>query len=365
MSNEEAQPSVRVQASVPTFKMYYPTISEMDSEQRRFYFHWKSEIERGVAIDVGDNVSYVFCYCYEVLAKNDMNDIYSKMHEVASAYSSRKHLSDYCRYWAADALIGLGKFECALDELPKPALDRTGLLHTDLLLSLKYYLGRPIFGEDILTIFGPRVTGYAKQHLAEISKFIAITIGQAEGRGGDTIKHWTETLPLWKGNHHLFSGTPAGRTAPNLVTYGYSRSPEIEAFCREAIREAENTFREERGVPRVGEGWVSETELYYRVKEAFPEWKILHHGRPRWLAPQHLDIWIEQANIAIEYQGAQHDVPIQYFGGIEGFERTRERDARKQALCAQRGVRLLYVREGYSLPEVIDDIRHKTRRNGG
>ena len=57
-----------------------------------------------------------------------------------------------------------------------------------------------------------------------------------------------------------------------------------------------------------------------------------------------LDVYIEQVRVAIEYQGAQHDLPIAYFGGVEGFQKTQERDARKLRLCKKHGVALIYVR---------------------
>ena len=50
------------------------------------------------------------------------------------------------------------------------------------------------------------------------------------------------------------------------------------------FRESENIFREEeKDIPKVGEGWVSETALYHQIKDTFPEEEIIHHGRPSWL----------------------------------------------------------------------------------
>ena len=57
------------------------------------------------------------------------------------------------------------------------------------------------------------------------------------------------------------------------------------------------------------------TELYYKIKETFPNEKVVHHGKPSWLGQQHLDIYFPYKNIAIEYQGLQHQEPVEFFGG--------------------------------------------------
>ena len=123
-----------------------------------------------------------------------------------------------------------------------------------------------------------------------------------------------------------------------------------------AIREAENTFREERGMPRIGEGWVSETRLYYEIKDALEGYTVKQHARPDWLAPQHLDVMIEELGVAVEFQGIQHDRPVDFFGGEKAFKKVQERDQRKARLCEENGVPVVYVREGYDLSELLGEI---------
>lgn len=55
------------------------------------------------------------------------------------------------------------------------------------------------------------------------------------------------------------------------------------------------------------------------------------------------DIFITKLNIAIEYQGKQHFEPIDFFGGVESFERTIERDELKKELSEDNGVNLIYI----------------------
>jgi hypothetical protein len=119
------------------------------------------------------------------------------------------------------------------------------------------------------------------------------------------------------------------------------------------IREAENTWREEADLPRVGEGWIAETHLYNSIKSALPGVEVIHHYRSAWLGKQHLDVGIPELRVGVEYQGAQHDQPVAFFGGAEAFARTVERDKRKAAKCRRNGWRLIHVRDGYNLNALL------------
>jgi len=118
------------------------------------------------------------------------------------------------------------------------------------------------------------------------------------------------------------------------------------------LRSAENRARDETGIPRVGEGWVTETELLNRVRQTLPDDQVIHHGRPPWLGRQHLDIWVPGLSVALEYQGEQHERPIEYFGGTDGLANRRKLDARKAQLCKENGCTLIEVEPGYDWPEL-------------
>lgn len=152
-------------------------------------------------------------------------------------------------------------------------------------------------------------------------------------------------------------GVPNEAALYTSANNALSRSPEVERQCAELTRDAENTLREDEGIPRVGEGWVAETKLYYDLKTAFPSLEVVHHARTEWLGYQHLDIFFPSLLIAFEYQGAQHDAPVDYFGGEEAFKRQRQRDARKRSLCLKHNVQLIEVREGYLLEDLLTSVR--------
>jgi hypothetical protein len=55
--------------------------------------------------------------------------------------------------------------------------------------------------------------------------------------------------------------------------------------------------------------------------------------------------------LGIEYQGQQHYIPIELWGGEEGLKDLRARDAKKRELCNARGVKLLEIRYDEQLNE--------------
>ena len=84
--------------------------------------------------------------------------------------------------------------------------------------------------------------------------------------------------------------------------------------------------------------------------------EVIQHATPEWLQGQHLDVYMPRLAVAVEFQGIQHDRPVEYFGGEESFQKTRRRDATKKRRCTRNGVFLIEVRPGYSIDEVIADI---------
>lgn len=119
--------------------------------------------------------------------------------------------------------------------------------------------------------------------------------------------------------------------------------------------EAGQNLKDELGV-----GWVSELTLVNIVRKLFPEEKVLHQGRPSWLKPQSLDVFIPRLNLAIEYQGEQHFIPIDHYGGEAALARNQERDRRKAKACADNGVELIYFHYDEDFSEWA--IREKLRR---
>ena len=124
----------------------------------------------------------------------------------------------------------------------------------------------------------------------------------------------------------------------NVDRAKYIGDPFIE-LVEEILREAENLLRDKHGIPKIGEGWVSEMKLYDLIKAVFPE--VQHHAIPEWLKPQHLDVFVPSRKLAFEYQGKQHLEAVDFFGGQESFESTVNRDRLKAQKCKAKGIILI------------------------
>ena len=132
----------------------------------------------------------------------------------------------------------------------------------------------------------------------------------------------------------------------------------MEFKASQLLREGENDYRLSIGSKRIGEGWISETELFYKIKSHFNELEVIQHGRPKWLDKQHFDVWIPEINLAIEYQGAQHDRPVDFFGGKDAFKKNQERDKLKKQKCIKNNVSLIEVRPDYDFNELVKQIEN-------
>jgi hypothetical protein len=156
---------------------------------------------------------------------------------------------------------------------------------------------------------------------------------------------------------HLCTGKPSNLEfchpmygSSVLVRYGpYIRKLEHELGL--SARDAENRVREALGIARIGEGWISETQLYHLVVHLFTGHSVTREASPEWLGRQRLDIYVSELGLAIEYQGQQHFSAVDLFGGDEALARTRDRDRRKRDLCEKNGVTLVYFRHDEPLTE--------------
>lgn len=95
--------------------------------------------------------------------------------------------------------------------------------------------------------------------------------------------------------------------------------------------------------------WKHELSLFHAVRQTYPD--TLYQYRPDWLGRQSLDIYIPSIKTAIEYQGIQHYLPVDFFGGEEALLQRQELDQQKKQLCEENHVRL--VEWSYDTPPTM------------
>lgn len=79
--------------------------------------------------------------------------------------------------------------------------------------------------------------------------------------------------------------------------------------------------------------------------------------------PLPFDFYIPDANTCIEYNGQQHYTPVEYYGGVSGFEYRKTNDEIKRRYCSDNGISLIVIPywEFENIGGVIDGLIPKTR----
>ena len=218
------------------------------------------------------------------------------------------------------------------------------------LLEIKFEHGISLTGEDVLTgLFQQRGSFTALiepdtyRHFFDIRKlayfrgWAAIRLDDWLGsRGAGVAEAVAET---WRAGtaapvKDLFGGGRKGppKTPRNMV--------EWNNLLNAAAKWLEGRWKREIGKTT----WVSENQLYQLLKRKLKAKQVIQHAQPAWVAPQHLDVFIPVAAVAVEYMGRQHFEPVEFFGGPPGFAAVQERDNRKAQACQAQGVELHIVR---------------------
>jgi hypothetical protein len=237
---------------------------------------------------------------------------------------------------------------------------------------------------------GSQLTAFGKRNINDVLMVINTIIDTSEYESffnlfysnySFNLKSRKNTFPI-EHYEQFFSNTTNGRKTLDWYKtkegkiYGKASTKEglaTQSFVKLAIRnkassflrEAENEYRKKIGAKKIGETWISETELFYKIKNYLSDFEVIHHGRPEWLGRQHFDIWIPDLKCAIEYQGQQHDQPIDFFGGEKAFKQNQRRDKQKKEKAIANNVTLIEIRQGYNIFEVINRIKTTANRVDG
>lgn len=355
--------------NIVPFTEYYPTIGMMDSKQKKSYLYIKNSILSNTYVDVHNFISYLFCFLFEqtksLLSGNDYKTVIMNIQTLQRLYIEYPSVVEYCQSTCADIYFCYGKYEKYF-EIQEKIISKLGIsTHlANMLLYAKYKLNKDITGHELVSITH-KLTKFGKEHIEDIIKIIDILLHEncnytqkkiLEDIAKEEIQN-KRIYPL-----SLFWGNPYGlelndKFCNNKNDYiCFYDNKRFLNLVNELTRVAENMLREREGLPRVNEGWIEETKLFYSIKKLYPNLSVIHQYRADFLGRQSIDIFIEDYNIAIEYQGAQHFHPIDFFGGEKSYKEVVKRDKRKKILCQKNKIILLYYKEGYNLQDVKKDI---------
>ena len=355
----------RVLKGLPPLRFSFADDAVLQPSQRSFFKELERELGLGRRVEVGEDVGYLYLYCYRILISKDADVILPALSVIRELYPEDIKLSSRCAEWISDTYAINGRYEEALESFPVLQLSSRAGIPTSKKLSLRLVLGSEPDPTEVLTLFGPKVTRFVREELDLVERYIGVLLREHNSHENRRLlDQWAEHSKRDAHGYPFYLGSILGNNHEELPFYWFCVSTLVEEFCLEVTRDAENAIRGDRGLPGVGEGWISETRLYYEVKEALPDRKVVPHASPSWLGRQHLDIFLPEDLVAIEFQGEQHDKPIDFFGGVKAFEENIKRDRRKKRLCEENGVCLIYVREGYVLEEVVEAIRTRSGVKG-
>lgn len=383
---------------VPALRSYYSSLDDLEGDaQREFYARYVESVHAGEPLDLEGNISYGFILLREATSRRldsrrDAAFLADTLRSFADFYAGTS-LGMYSQKWLADLAFLTGDFEGGVRLFGAAGPDM------ELYINLAPFLSDSRITPEMvdrwlgqghgLTDFGKKRKQDVMAHLAVILEYLHDELGQStltdlwqrlsERRAAGVTLLGENELDEFDRSEEL-----AERIASANLDGGYSRPR--EAFSgmpslmtriewpaewtstswfewiaserlRSLYRQAENALREAEGLNPVGEGWVSEVALLNELRAAFPDERVVHQGRPRWLGQQSLDIFFPERDVAVEYQGLQHSEPVERFGGAEAFERQQERDQRKRDLCIKHGVTLIEVHPGYEPEAVIEQVR--------
>ena len=108
---------------------------------------------------------------------------------------------------------------------------------------------------------------------------------------------------------------------------------------------------------------VNQTRLYNKLKRSFLDEEIIFEANNKtvsWLNTQRFDIYFPKYNIAVEYNGKQHYIPVEYFGGQLKFEIQQEQDELKRQKCKDNNCTLFEIKYDYNdedYQELVNNIQ--------
>jgi hypothetical protein len=268
--------------------MYYPTEDSMDSKQAAFYKAVEASLRRGEHIDIEGQIGYVFVYLYKLLSnwnKQGFESLSEFLIYLSEIYKYEDKLYFYCLHWAHDCLLGLKKYENFLEKTePKNPFGQSTHA-SNLRLNIQRKIGVEANPIDVLLMSGGRKSKFITENQAiykEKIRDVFLSFSQERGGWFSIFEEWNHSKELYP--HYLFSGAVVPKNPEmEFKIYAYYSIASKFNLIDDIAKEAENQARKEAGIPGIGEGWVSETELFRKLEAEFSTTTVIQHGQPKWL----------------------------------------------------------------------------------
>ncbi|QNK78081.1 hypothetical protein H7F37_03075 [Winogradskyella sp. PAMC22761] len=378
----------------------FKAIKDANTEQLKFYKVFKEHFLNEKYIDVKGNSNYPFILLFDLLENNnsDIKKLQNHLKRLAKYYPKTgmydtleiiKKFEKLGKFEKSWELISQGNFIDVQKIIKYESKLKRELLTGELILKLGGFSHLTEFGKkninEIIPYADKQLENYKHQNNSNFFDLFVDNGNPIKSRKTNLIEKEKSIFSFLKKQdvEIVYEYNPEYYKGFFLSNAEYEHYKSIDDFqsnsgykrsfphvveksifnqCRLILKQSEDLYRETIGMPKVGEGWISETELFYKISNYFKDEKVVHHASPKWLGRQHLDIYLPKLKIGIEYQGAQHYEPIEFFGGKEAFEKTVERDKRKKELCKKNNCMLIYADKGYDLNEII--VKIDSRKNG-
>ena len=353
----------------------FSAFEKATNEQKKFYNYFKTEFLKNKFIDLQENNNYIFILFYDFLNQylenrnfDELIGTYSlivKYYPITSTYSYRifidilKEKKRFEEAWEYEKKLGVTSIRTIWEY---QQLLKQNLFDATLILGIANY--------NHLTDFGKRNIKSLTQSIEQ-----AFINYEEKLQQPYFLDLFLDNNLFYKKVNGQYSSSYYLKFYLSDAEYDFYRAIDEEAEKRNQknsflhvvekavinqlkviVKQGEDLYRVENGMPKIGEGWISETELFYKLKTRFIEQKVIQHGNPKWLGRQHIDIFFPNLNIGIEYQGLQHYEPIDFFGGEEAFIKNQERDLRKKNLCIKHNCHLIYVNRDYNIEDLCNEI---------
>jgi protein-arginine kinase activator protein McsA len=145
----------------------------------------------------------------------------------------------------------------------------------------------------------------------------------------------------------------------HLNKYDYSKvnyknnTTKVEIICSEhgSFWQEPYNHKNGHGCPK-----CSESKGERKVREFLESNNIKYSQEIKLFENYRFDFYLEDLNTVLEYDGKQHFEPVKYFGGLEGFLKTQERDKIKTEYCLKNNIRIIRIGYFEEVREVLKPL---------